>query len=143
MLLILDISTVFYPSCICSKKPSKILLLKNVPRIHKAWILCKKQYYIFICDNGFISLTLKRLGGQLDSPCGFSKTVSSRERVKNWSFETFNIITTFLKTSFKFLKSWFYVHQFFGFFWHFLVTKKLMTPVYIRRCHHVFTFNLL
>ena len=33
-------------------------------------------------------------GGQFDpsSPCGFSKNVSSKERVKPWFFVTFNII---------------------------------------------------
>ena len=30
--------------------------------------------------------------GQFDPPCGFSKNVSSKERVKPWSFVTFNII---------------------------------------------------
>ena len=46
------------------------------------------------------SLTLKRLGGrgrrmgesQFDHPCGFSKIVSSRERMKPWFFVTFNVI---------------------------------------------------
>ena len=38
-------------------------------------------------------LTLKRLGSQFDpSPCGFSKNVSSKERVKPWFFVTFCII---------------------------------------------------
>ena len=44
----------------------------------------------------FITLTLKRLKGregvQFDTPCGFSKKVSSKRRVKPWLFVTFNII---------------------------------------------------
>ena len=33
------------------------------------------------------------VGGQFDLlPCGFSKNVSSKERVKRWFFVTFNII---------------------------------------------------
>ena len=49
-------------------------------------------------------LTLKRLGGQFDPlPCGFSKNVSFKERVKSWFFVTFNVITSFLKISFNFL----------------------------------------
>ena len=37
---------------------------------------------------------LKRLGGvvNLTAPCGFSKNVSSEERVKRWFFVTFNTI---------------------------------------------------
>ena len=38
-------------------------------------------------------LTLKRLGGQFDHhPCSFSKTVSSKERMRPWIFATVNII---------------------------------------------------
>ena len=40
----------------------------------------------------FHILTLKRLGGQFNSPCGFSKNVFSKERVKPCFFVTFNII---------------------------------------------------
>ena len=46
----------------------------------------------------FLSLTLKRLRGgvQFELPpplsCGFTKNVSSKERVKPWFFVTFNII---------------------------------------------------
>ena len=42
----------------------------------------------------FKFITLKRLGrgGVNDTRCGFSKNVSSRERVKRWFFVTFNII---------------------------------------------------
>lgn len=54
------------------------------------------------------TLPFKRLGGShFDHPCGFSKTLSSRERVKSCFFLTFNIIisTFFLKIVLKFLKS--------------------------------------
>ena len=38
-------------------------------------------------------LTLKQLGeGQFNPPCGFSKNVSSKEKVKPCFFVTFNII---------------------------------------------------
>ena len=39
-------------------------------------------------------LTLKRLGGRVNlfPPCGFSKNVSSKERLKPWFFVNFNII---------------------------------------------------
>ena len=47
----------------------------------------------------YLTLTLKRMGrgGEEGSilpppPCGFLKNVSSKERVKPWSFFTFNII---------------------------------------------------
>ena len=39
-----------------------------------------------------------------------------------------------------------YFHRFssiFWIFWHFLVTKKLMTSAYNRWCQHFFTFNIL
>ena len=62
-------------------------------------------------------------------------------------------VASFLKISLKFLKSFGryedflcqhnYFYQFFGFFWHFLVTKKLLTSAYNRWCQHFFTFNLL
>ena len=41
-------------------------------------------------------LTLKRLGGQFDPPCGFAKNVSSKEQVKPWFFVTFNIIISYI-----------------------------------------------
>ena len=37
-------------------------------------------------------LTLKRMAGQFDPSCGFSKNASCKERVKPWSFVTFNVI---------------------------------------------------
>ena len=36
-------------------------------------------------------LTLKRVGSQFDPPCGLSKNVSSKERVRPRFFVTFNI----------------------------------------------------
>ena len=50
----------------------------------------------------FILLTLNRLGGG-----GGMVKLASKERVKPWFFVTFNIImvTSFLKISLKFLKS--------------------------------------
>ena len=57
--------------------------------------------------NGSIMLTLKRLrgGGQFALPptpphplwlCGFSKNVSSKDRVKPWFFVNFNIILRYI-----------------------------------------------
>ena len=42
--------------------------------------------------RNFTDLTLKKLGVNLTPRCGFSKNVSSRERVKPSFFVTFNII---------------------------------------------------
>ena len=96
-------------------------------------------------------LALKRLVN-LTHPCVFSKNVFSKERVKLCSlFVTFNIII-FLKSSLTFLKSfrryeYFFVNisyfqQFASIFWHFLVTKKLMTLACNKWCQHAFTFNI-
>ena len=49
---------------------------------------------IFFKGYFLSSLTLKRLGGgggQFDPPCGFTKIVSSKERVEPWFFVTFSI----------------------------------------------------
>ena len=53
------------------------------------------------------TLTLKLLGvGQFEPPCGFSKNISSKKRVKPGFFVTFNIIISpIFKASLKFLKS--------------------------------------
>ena len=104
----------------------------------------------------FLLLTLKRLGGQFDphphpSPCSFSRNVSSKE--------TFNIIITHIfpeslieisefvqriwRHSLSILAIFIDSHRFFGFFWHFFVTKKLITSAYNRWCQHFFTFNIL
>ena len=54
-------------------------------------------------------LTLIRQGRrrQFDPPCGFSKTVSSKEKVKLWFFVTFSIILKdiFPENFIEFLKS--------------------------------------
>ena len=62
----------------------------------------------------------------------------------------------FLKNSLEFLKSFRSYEEFlclyslfflilinFWIFWHFLVTKKLMTSAYNKWCQHFFTFNIL
>ena len=59
-----------------------------------------------VCPNGSwrclsyrinFKLTLKQLeGGQFDPPCGFSKNLFSKERVKPWFFVTFNIIISYI-----------------------------------------------
>ena len=48
---------------------------------------------IYIIEVESKMSNLKRLGGgQFNPPCGFSKNVSSKERVNPWFFVTFNII---------------------------------------------------
>ena len=79
---------------------------------------CKTLIYMILLDQ---KLTLKRLGGQFDPPtptptlCGFSKNLSSKERLKPWFFETFNIIISgiFPEISLKFLKSFRKYEEFF------------------------------
>ena len=100
-------------------------------------------------------LTLKWLGvdGEggwgavnLTPPCGFLKTVSSKERVKPWFFVTLNIIIGLI-----FPENFFEIPQVFQknfsvsiiYFHHFLVTKKLMTSARHRWCQHFSTFNIL
>ena len=78
------------------------------------------------------------------------------EREKPCFFVTFNIIrshifhedfTEISSSCSKDMKTFFfninYFHRFFGFFWHFLVAKKLMTSAYNRWFQHIFTFNIL
>ena len=81
-------------------------------------------------------LTLKGLGGyQFDPFCGFSKNISFKERMKHWNFVTFIIIISYIFPE-NFIEIVLVVQKihvilsFFGFFWHFLVTKKLMASVY-------------
>ena len=110
-----------------------------------------------------ISLTLICLNGgrrgvdENDPPCGFSKNVSSKGRVKPWFFATFNIISKhnspenliefpqvvqkILRKSPSILAFFINFPQFSGFFWHYLVTKKLMVSAYNRWCQH--TLNRL
>ena len=96
------------------------------------------------------------MGGQFQSPsCEFSKTVSSKKRVKPWFFVTFDIIIRHIfpenfhwnsSILSEYMKIFFvninYFHQNFEFFWHFLVANKLMTSAYNRWCQHFCTFNL-
>ena len=79
-----------------------------------------------------LMLTLKRLGGQIDLPCGFSKNVFSKGRVTLWFFVTFNIIISHIfpenfieipqvvqkiwKISLSILAIFIEFHQFFGLF---------------------------
>ena len=119
-----------------------------------------QNYRITVFVN--LWLILKRLGGinlTPPPPCGFSKNVSSIERVKAWFFVTFNIILGYIfpenflefpQVVQKILRNsqWILAnfHQFssiFSIFWHYLVTKKLITSPYNRWCQHFFTFNIL
>ena len=100
------------------------------------------------------------VGGSIWHPfLWFSKNVSSKERVKRWFFVTFNIIIrhifpknfieillvvqTLWRISLYILAIFINYHQFFRNFWHFIVTKKLMTSAYNKWCQHFFTFNIL
>ena len=87
--------------------------------------------------------TTKIVERQFDLPCGFSKNVSSKERVKPCYFYAFKYHNSDLSWKFHWnsssrsevLKNFFvnisYFHRFssiFWIFWHFLVTEKLITP---------------
>ena len=79
-----------------------------------------------------LMLSLKRLGGQFDLPCGFSENVFSKGRVTLWFFVTFNIIISHIfpensieipqvvqkirKLSLSILAIFIKFHQFFGLF---------------------------
>ena len=92
-------------------------------------------------------------------PCGFSKNVSSEERVKSWFFVTFNIIISHILSenfieipqvvqkiwmlSLSILAIFIDFQQFFWIFWNFLDKKKLITSVYSRWCQHFSTFDIL
>ena len=78
-----------------------------------------------------------------DPPCGFSKIISSKERVKLWFSVTFNIILKDIfsenfiefpqvvqkiwRNSLSVLANFHQLSSIFLIFWHYLVTKKLMT----------------
>ena len=69
----------------------------RVPGFSSSKNFTKVSYVYNIEKISFNTLTLKRLGerDQFGPPtCGFSKNVSSKERVKPWFFVTFNIITS-------------------------------------------------
>ena len=82
-------------------------------------------------------------------PCGFSRNVFSRERLRPCFFlwttyfiENFIEIPLVIQKIFSVNISYF--NWFFGFFWDFLVGKKLMTSAYNRWCQHFQpTINLL
>ena len=102
-----------------------------------------------------LRLTLKRLGG--DPTCGFSQNVSSRER--EWSLVFCDFFQYYHMSNLPWKCHWNsssrsedmkicslninYFHQFFGNFWHFFDTKKLMTSACNRWCQYFFTFNFL
>ena len=55
------------------------------------------SFFVWLTANHWSFLTLKWLEGQFDPhPCGFSKKVSSKERVKPWFFVAFNIILKYI-----------------------------------------------
>ena len=66
-------------------------------------ILGLPQEFIFWFYFYSILTRLGREGGQFDSlPCGFSKNLFFRERMKTWFFATFNIILSHIpKNSFR------------------------------------------
>ena len=107
-----------------------------------------------------IFLILKRLGEQFDPFLNESAKVI----VNSWfsvtfKFLTFNIIIShiipenFIEIPQVVQKIWILsltilaifinFYKFLGFFWHFLVTKRLMTSAYNRWCQYFFTFNIL
>ena len=62
----------------------------------------------------------------------------------SWKFHWISsICSEDMKNFFVNISYFHHFHQFFGFFWHFLVMKKLMTSAYNRWCPHFFIFNLL
>ena len=85
------------------------------------------------------------------------KNVYSKERVKPWFLVTFNIILrhnfpeNFIKfpqlvqkiwrNSLSILANFHKFSSIFWIFWHYLVTKKLMTSAYNRWCQHFFYFE--
>ena len=84
------------------------------------------------------------------SPCGFSKNVSSKERVKPWFFVTFSIIMShifpqnFIEIPPVIWELWrISLSIYFPDFLHFLVSKKLMASAYNNWCQQIFTFNIL
>ena len=76
----------------------------------KLAVLKRLSWKILWCNS---VLTLKRLEGQFDPPCGFLKNVSSKESVKACFFVTFNIIINHIfPENFIFID----VYRFFRFF---------------------------
>ena len=104
-------------------------------------------------------LTLKRLrkGGASiwGISCGFSKNMSSKERVRpcfwyyhkshlSWKFDwNFSSRSEDMK-NLSYNNRYFHLFSsIFWTFWHSLVTKKLMASVYNRLCQHFFASNIL
>ena len=73
---------VFYLNVECIEYTFRIYTLLHI----------KKHSYTFPCFCCLFLKSLKAFSPQFDPSCGFSKNVSSRERVKPWLFLTFNII---------------------------------------------------
>ena len=101
--------------------------------------------------NPFIpKKTGRREGEQFDPPppCGFSKDMFCRVRVKPCFLVTFNIdishifpgnfieILHFVQKIWRFYPSLLTIFTDFSDFWHFLSAKKLMTSAYNRWCQH-------
>ena len=113
--------------------------------------------YMCIWASLIFCLTLKRLEGgfNLIPPRGFSRNVFFRETVKPWFLVTFNIIISdiFPENSivipqvdqklWRSSSSIFAILSIFRIFWHFLVSKKLMTSEYNKWHQYFFTLNLL
>ena len=87
------------------------------------------------------------------SPLRFFRNVFSRERLKLWFFVTFNIIIGYIfpenfieipqvvQKIWRFSPSMLTVFINFSYYWHFLVTKNLMTSAYNTRCQQFFCFQ--
>ena len=76
-----------------------------------------------VCWN--LNLTLKRLGGQFDPSCDFSKNVSFKERVKPWKFiEIPQVVQKLWRISMSILAIFIDFHQFSGFFYIFLLQRN-------------------
>ena len=67
----------------------------------------RDYFVLFNGQSRIISLNLKRLGGQFNTPCDFSKNASSKERMKPCFFLTLNIIVSriFPENFIEFFKS--------------------------------------
>ena len=162
--------SIFKESCLKQKKRAKYLIVHL--RTKLLWVgiplpsnkimfeLIKKKFAFKLTSLvkrsnhtkwKCVSLTLKQLGDQFAPlpPCGFSKNVSSKERMKAVFFMSFNIIKSciFLESLIETLhvvqKLWRVFCEFLWEFWvfrgHFLVTKKLMKSSYNRWCQNFFT----
>ena len=100
------------------------------------------QSFCKCLSNSKLSLTLKLLG------IIFCKDVSPKERVKPCFFLAFNIAISYIfSKNFSWIppvvpKIWIWIFLsifiIFCIFWHFLVTKKLMTSAYNKWCQHFF-----